>query len=203
MKWYDAPIVVLDVETTGFRKPSYIIEMGAVRYEKGLEVARLDVRFRPPRCVGRAIEPGASAVHGIVDEDLVSEPTFAERYGELREFLRGAAPASYGDYDPRMVSMELGRLYEAGTDVDERIPAFSRSWGPWLDLLAWARQLHPGPRRKGKHKLGTMTAKYGVELTNAHNALADAAATGELLWVWRDRLPDVSLAELLAQDLPG
>lgn len=190
MKWYDAPIVVIDLETTGFGKPCHIVEFGAVRYEVGKEVARLELLMRPPI----PIEVGATKTHGLRDSDVEDEPPFPDRYPELAEFLKGAAPASYGDYDQRILHEELSRL----PNVDAQIPAFSLDWGPWLDVLTWARRLHPGPRRIGKHTLQTMTEKYGIEVAREHRALDDAIAVAELLWLWQDRLPGLSLSELLA-----
>lgn len=191
MKWYEMPIVVIDLETTGFRSPSGVIEIGAVRYESGEEIDRLELLVRPEV----PIEAGATKVHGLAEEDVKDQPFFCERYPQLAEFLKSAIPVSYGNYDRRMLHEELARLPE----VDTRVPAFSREWGPWFDVLEWARRLHPGPRRKGLHTLQTMTAKYGIENAKAHRAVHDAAATGELLWLWRDRLPDLPISELLLE----
>ena len=198
MKWYEAPIVVVDFETTGFQPPQAVVEVGAVRYEGGTEVDRLELLVRP-----RArIEPGATCVHGFTDDDVAAQPYFEARYPLLREFFTQAVPASYGAYDQRVLRGELGRMVRRGLEVDEGVPAFSRAWGPWLDLLGWARRLYPGPRRKGMHTLGTMAEKHGIELARAHRAIDDAAAAAELLWAWRDQLPDVGLAELLRERLP-
>jgi DNA polymerase III epsilon subunit-like protein len=40
---------------------------------------------------------------------------------------------------------------------------------------------------KGRHKLETCCTRWGVALDGAHNALADARATGRLLWCLFER----------------
>lgn len=195
VKWYDAPIAVMDFESTGFKRPMHIVEIGVIRYEDGSEVVRMSELVSSPK----PIEPGASAVHGIKDEDIADCPTFEEHYPALTEILTGAIPASYGPYDRRILHEELGRL---PGPVDRSVPAYSLEWGPYLDILGWARQLHPGTRGKGAHTLGAMVERYGVTLEKSHRAADDALAAADLLWLWRNRLPDVSLSKLLRWRLP-
>jgi DNA polymerase III epsilon subunit-like protein len=200
VKWYDAPIVVVDFETTGFRPPRCIIEVGAVRYERGEEVDRLECLVKPMA----RIEKGATEVHGLSDADVFNQPTFRERYEALRGFFRGAVPASYGAYDQRVLHEELERMRKTAAAVDEQIPAFSLSWGPWLDVLGWARELYP-IRGKGRHKLANVASYYEIELRKEHRAIDDAVAAAQLLWHWHNEgwLPDVGIAEMLATKLPG
>lgn len=198
MKWHEMPLVVVDFETTGFRPPRRIVEIGAVRFEGGREVDRLELLVRP----GRSIEPGAVKVHGITDEDVASQPCFRERYPAFTDFMRGAAPVSYGGFDRRMLHEELDRLREAGHHVDEQVPAYSRAWERWIDVLGWVRELYPG-RGKGRHTLANMAKAHDVELDRAHRAIDDALAAARVLWAVREQLPDVSLSELLHHRVDG
>lgn len=201
MKWYDAPIVVIDFETTGFAKPVSIIEIGAVRFENGEEVDRLECLVRPMS----RIEKSASEVHGLYMADVEGQPRFAERYQLLADFCKGAIPASYGAYDQRVLHEELARLRRIPFFVvDEQVPAFSRQWGRWLDILGWARELYP-IRGRGKHKLANVAAYYDIQLPEEHRAIDDAVAAAQLLWHWHEEgwIPDVGISELLATPIPG
>lgn len=195
MKWYEAPLVVIDFETTGFRPPVSIIEIGAVRFERGEVVDELELLVKPT--LGR-IEKGASKVHGLYEGDVVDQPTFLERYPLLRDFCRQAVPVSYGDCDQRWLHEELNRLRRYAYQVDEQIPAFSRAWGPWIDVLRWAREMYP-VKGRGRHKLDAMCEKEGIAIPESHRAIDDARATAGLLWKWHDAgwLPDVGISEML------
>lgn len=200
VKWYDAPIVIIDLETTGFSKPVNIVEIGAVRYERGELVDRYEALVRP----ARSIDYGAQKVHGISDRDVAHQPTFAERYETLRAFCRDAIPASYGDCDRRWLHEELDRMRAKALIIDESVPAFSRSWGPWLDLLMWARELWP-QKERGRHTLEAMCERHEVPLAKSHRAIDDAEGAAGLMWAWqRDGwLPDCSITELFRGGTAG
>lgn len=197
MKWYDAPIVVIDFESTGFKKPACIIEVGAVRFEGGRVVDELELLIRP----FSRIEKSASEVHGLWDGDVCDQPPFEQRYPILRDFFAGAIPASYGDFDRRMLHTELARLQQRRVlAIDYQVPAFSPQWGPWLDILRWAREMYP-IRGKGKHKLEAVCEREEIEIREAHRAIDDAWAAAQLLWKWHDDgwLPDCGIVDMLAQ----
>lgn len=197
-KWYELPLAVIDFESTGFRAPVRICEIGVVRYERGVEVARLECLVNPQR----PIEPGAAKVHGLTNETVAASPTFRERLPHLTEILAGAAPVAYGTFDRRALHEELANLRRYGVHVDERIPAYSSRWEKWLDVLEWMRVLHP-VKGKGMHTLEAMAKVHGIPFgngTTAHRAIDDAMVTGELLWKNREKLPNTSLSKLLAGD---
>lgn len=67
-----------------------------------------------------------------------------------------------------------------------------------LDPLALDRGLKP--LRKGSRTLGSLCALYHIELSDAHNALADTAASVQLMRVMAERYPeigDASVEELM------
>lgn len=197
-KWYELPLAIIDFESTGFRSPVRICEIGVVRYEGGREVARLECLVNP--C--RPIEPGAAKVHGLTNETVAASPRFAERLPMLSEILAGAAPVAYGTFDRRALHEELAILHHSGVVIDESIPAYSRAWPKWLDVLEWVRKLHPG-RGRGMHTLERMAEVHGIPFGNgtaAHRAIDDAAVTAELLLKIQDQLPNTPLSKLLIGD---
>ena len=72
----EIPIVVLDTETTGLYPAMghRVVELGAVRFENGQEVAQMNTLLNP----GRKMDPGASRVNGITDSDLSGTPKFED-----------------------------------------------------------------------------------------------------------------------------
>ena len=75
MTWKAEPWLVLDLETTGVPAAEHHpIEIGFVRVVDGVETAAATYRVRPPI----PIPEGASAVHGIRDEDVRDCPTLED-----------------------------------------------------------------------------------------------------------------------------
>src|SRR5690606_14362550 len=84
----EAPVVVLDTETTGL-SPALghrVIEIAALRFQGWQETGRLSVLVNP----GRPIDPGATRVHGLVDRDVAGAPSFGVVVEVLMLVLVGA-----------------------------------------------------------------------------------------------------------------
>src|SRR5688572_2964196 len=83
-----APLVVLDTETTGLStiQGHRIVEVAAVRLEGWREVDSFSALVNP----GRPMDSGASRVNGIYDEDLVEAPPFSDVARPLHRILDGA-----------------------------------------------------------------------------------------------------------------
>lgn len=126
----------------------------------------------------RPIAPEATAKHGITDEQAArdGQPLFealkrigndlvkASRLGWLLVGMNISFDLSIVD---AQLKLHFGRgLYEVG-------------WcGPVLDIYVIDR-VFSAPRR-GSRQLDALCEFYGVELTDAHNALGDARATVEI-----------------------
>ncbi|EQD45007.1 DNA polymerase III epsilon subunit, partial [mine drainage metagenome] len=80
--------VVLDTETTGLAPEDghRIIEIGAVELKDRRMTGRDFWTYLNPE---RAIDAGATEVHGLRAEDLQDKPRFAEIVESLLEFLAG------------------------------------------------------------------------------------------------------------------
>ncbi len=159
----DAPLVVLDFETTGLSAAvDRIIEIGAVKYVEGREVDRLSLFCNPER----ALSPRITELTGITDLMLRDAVSPQEGIRQLLDFAQGCVLAAHNaPFDIGMLNAELKRgtlTYHA----------------PVLDTLVMSRRLYPAAK---SHRLGAVCKLLGVSLKNAHRAVHDAAATGECL----------------------
>jgi DNA polymerase-3 subunit epsilon len=189
--WHLGDIAVFDTETTG-------VDVGTDRIVTAyFGVIGPDgdiVKFREWLIApGVPIPPGATAVHGITTE-------FAEEHGEepasaLAEILDCFAAAATAlipvtvynaPFDLTLVDRESRR--HLGRPLELRCPI--------LDPLVLDK--HLAQYRKGSRRLADVCAVYGVELTDAHEAAADALATGALVRAMAAQHPQLAAAGLRA-----
>lgn len=108
------PIVCFDLETTGTNpRHDRIIEVAALRVNPDGKEERYVSRVNP----GCPIPAASTRIHGIHDEDVAGEPTFAEIAPQLALFLHNADLTGYGiaRFDVPMLVEEFKR---AGMDFD-------------------------------------------------------------------------------------
>lgn len=170
--WNEQPVVVLDFETTGpDPKTCEPLEVAAARFEGGRCVAEYASLLLPDAPIPAA----ATAVHGITDEMVGDKPKLVDVAGELAKVCAGAIPCAYNAPFDRTV---LHR-YVAGNDA----PAFDPTV-TWLDVyvVVSSPRVDKFVSGSGRLKLSAVCKRWGVELDGAHRALADAKATGALLF---------------------
>jgi DNA polymerase-3 subunit epsilon len=126
----------------------------------------------------RPIAPEATAKHGITDEQ-------AARDGQpLREALKriGNDLVKAGRQGWLLVGMNISfdlSIVDAQLRLHFGRGLYDVGWrGPVLDIYVIDR-VFSAPRR-GSRQLDALCEFYGVELTDAHNALGDARATVEI-----------------------
>ena len=123
------------------------------------------------------ISPEAQKVHGISDEDVKNEPTFAQIAKSLAKWMEGCDIAGYNSmkFDIPLLSEEFLR---ADVDFDFR-----------------KRKLVDVQNIFHKMEQRTLTAAYKFycqkDLENAHSAEADTLATYEILKAQLDKYPDL------------
>ena len=88
----ERPLVVFDTETTGTNSRSdRIVEIACVKVHPDGSREQWVRRFNP----GIPIPPTSTAIHGITDADVASEPRFRDGAAELAAFLQGCDLAGY------------------------------------------------------------------------------------------------------------
>jgi DNA polymerase-3 subunit epsilon len=162
--------VVLDTETTGLETAAghRIIEIGCIELVNRRRTIRTFHRYVNPE---RAVDWGALQVHGIDDDFLAAQPTFATVAREFIEFVQGAELIIHNaDFDVDFINDELRRL--------EGVPRDVRDCCAVLDTLALARRMHPGQR----NSLDALAKRYEIDNSERelHGALLDARILAEV-----------------------
>ncbi|MDA8033586.1 MAG: exonuclease domain-containing protein [Actinomycetota bacterium] len=195
--WWHGQLLGIDLETTGVRRHGDVpVSFALVRVAAGRVVERRLALVDPER----PIPPAATAVHGITTERARRDGLPLRAAVELlaEELLEAA------DRGVPVVGMNLA--YDLSL-VDHQLRACTGTglaeagWrGPALDVLVLDR--HLDRRRPGGRRLVHLCEHYGVALTAAHEAGADAEAAVLVLLALCDRFPVLTatgLAELTEQ----
>lgn len=180
---FDDRFLFFDTETTGIDpERDRIVELGAAYFENRVFTEHRRMLVNP----GIPIPAEASAVHGITDERVADKPPFSEIAHAFVAHLDGSAyggdppsPPLIGgynarDYDAPLVNAELerGGIHFA---IDE-----TRIFDPIVFVRYHLRHL--------RHRtLSAIAEAMGVRLLNAHSAVADAVATGEIFFKMIER----------------
>jgi ATP-dependent DNA helicase UvrD/PcrA len=165
--------VVFDTETTDKDIDACeVVELAAVRVRDGHVVDQFRTLIR----CSRPISPGAVAVHGYTDADLVGQPDLADIWPRFRSFVGNSVLVAHNGY--RFDVPVLERLTEA--------------WGGLRDLslfdsLPLARQLHGS----GGLRLEDLATRFGVPAGRSHHALDDCRCLAAIV----ERLLDEHLRQ--------
>ncbi len=164
--------IFYDTETTGLlRSNPHIVEFSAYDPTRKIEDAVFNVLINP----GCPIPSAASAVHGIKDKDVASEPNFSTVWPRLKAWVeknKGVndkivfiAHNNYG-FDKKVLDLECSR-------IDEKAP---KEWRHF-DTLWFSRTMHKGMKAPGggrfSHTLQNLRKFYHIKANQAHRALAD------------------------------
>ncbi len=158
------PIAFFDIESTGINvAKDRIIEISILKVKPEGEEEVKTWRVNPTI----KINPDAMKVHGITDEELEGEPTFAEIAKELDNFLKGCDLAGYNSNK---------------FDVPILVEEFLRAD---IDFDIKKRKLIDVQVVFFKMEQRTLSAAYefycNKKLEQAHTAAADTKATYEIL----------------------
>lgn len=200
-------LLYFDLETTGTDPESdRIVELAAVRPGADETLLR---RYHP----GRPIPPGATAVHGIADEDVADAPPFEEEAGRIQELVEGRILCGYNirSFDTVMLDFELRRAGQPGIDLETvREVDLMRVWeemeggvraGQAPGGEAASEDGAEAPAEGGGSGPG-WTLSHAVrrylerELEDAHTAAADTRVLPDLLTSLRE-VHGLSLEEML------
>ncbi|MBQ4291909.1 MAG: 3'-5' exonuclease [Muribaculaceae bacterium] len=182
------PLIFFDLETTGVNVlRDRIVEMTILKVYPDKEPVCKTFRFRPVDDNGNTmpIPEQASAVHGIVDEDVKNEKTFKERAAMLAETFRGCDIAGYNsnNFDIPLLSEEFSR---AGVDFD-----FNDGKIRFIDVQAIFYKKEPRTLAAAcRFYCGKDMEALGHG--DPHSAQADTWATYEVLKAQLDKYPDLA-----------
>lgn len=153
--------IAFDLETTGLRADTdRVVEIGAIRFDaSGQELGRFECLVNP-EC---PMNPGAQAIHGISDLDLVDALPARDILPGFLDFLGDPAETSLiahnASFDARFLGGELARL-------GRKPPAHAVN-----DTLALARARLP---QLPNHRLDTLARLFNLDSDGRHRALADS-----------------------------
>lgn len=159
---------VVDVETSGMSARRHrILQLAVVRVDAhGAVSERWATYVRLPHPFARV---GPTHIHGITRPMLRDAPALHEALEPLGEMLQGAVfTAHNASFDAEFIARAARRRSGTNVQLQQR-----------LCTLRLSRRLDPD--RQLSHRLADVCERYGVPLTNAHDALADAEATAAVL----------------------
>jgi DNA polymerase III subunit epsilon len=159
--------IVFDTETTGLDPLTgdRLVEIGCIELFNRFPTGKMFHGYFNPE---RDMPESALKIHGLTVEFLRNQPLFAERVGELIDFLGDAQLVAHNAmFDLGFLNAELER---AGH------PAVSRD--RMVDTLLIARRKHPG----AANRLDDLCARYAVDNSRRtkHGALLDAELLAEV-----------------------
>lgn len=159
----------IDIETTGLSpKKEKIIEIGAVRYEDGVQTAAFSTLVHPQNA---GLPERITGLTGITEEMLKDAPQEAEAMHALLRFLDG---------EQILLGHNIPFDYSFLKAAAERLGEEFAYQG--IDTLALARQCRPELQSR---TLAAMCEEYAITTECAHRAEEDAVAAAKLyfhLW---------------------
>lgn len=176
----DVPFCVLDLETTGLSPDADgITEIGAVRYDQGIETGRFQTLVNPDA----PIPPRITVVTGITQAMVIDAPRIGEALPSLLEFIGDAVIVGHN------VRFDMSFLNAASIRLGYgRLP--NRS----VDTLRLAQRLVRKDVRR--FTLSSLAAYFGSPVTPNHRALDDTLATAHVFWSLLERAGSIGVTHL-------
>ena len=191
----ERPIIFFDLETTGVSViTDRIVELSYYKVFPDGTAEGKTYRVKPTMMyqgqeVQMHIPEAASAVHGILDEDLVNCPTFKEIAPQVAALLQDSDLAGYNSnhFDLPLLAEEMIR---AGINIDLKKLKM-------IDVFTIFQKQEPR----------TLVAAYkfycGKDLKDAHSANADTMATYEVLMAQLEKYDIPTTVNELAEYTAG
>ena len=161
----DAPLAIVDVETTGAH-PAWdrVTEIAVVEVEGGEVVSEWSTLVNP----GASIPPAIQALTGITNAMVAGAPAFEELAAELYERLDGRVFVAHNArFDYGFLRHEFER---AGLRFQART----------LCTVKLSRRLYP---EHARHSLDRLIERHHLQCSARHRALGDAQAVWQFLQV--------------------
>lgn len=168
------PVVVFDIESTGINiATDRIVELCAMKVMPSGETIVKTIRVNPTIPIPKEV----SEIHGIYDEDVKNEPTFAQIAKDLAGFFQGCDIAGYNSnrFDVPLLVEEFLRV-----NID-----FKGDGRKFIDVLRIFQKM------ERRDLISAYKFYCGKDLTNAHSAEADVIATYEVLLAQLQKYEDI------------
>ncbi len=167
-------IIAVDLETTGL-DPLHdaIIDIGLARFRDGKLIDRFETLVNPER----EIPPYITSLTGIRQEDIVDAPRIRQVLRNIERFAGNAPLVGHN------ISFDISFLQRQDILYSNLL----------IDTYELAAVLLPTAPR---YNLYSLTQQLGLTLENAHRALPDAIAAGEVYWTLWQRILDLPLDTL-------
>ena len=154
--------VVFDIETTGFSSVAdKIIEIGAVKVEKGIIVDKFSTFVNPEVPIPFEI----TNLTGITDEMVMESSKIDVILPKFLDFVGDSVLVAHN------AGFDVGFI-----EQNCKVLGLNRKY-TYLDTVALARVLLP---TLAKYKLNIVAKALGISLENHHRAVDDAGATAEI-----------------------
>ncbi len=164
---FGRPICILDTETTGIgkRELTGIVDLGFVRCHPNGETEVVETLINPERSIDRE----ASGVHHLYARDVKEAPKFSAYAQQMLEILQNDVISGFNtkSYDVPLLVCRVNDTLEApGSDSIHH-----------LDV----RHVWKGIMKTPIGKLVDVAAHFGVQVDEAHRAMADVRTTSAIL----------------------
>lgn len=170
---WQLPMLVLDMETSGLNPAQdRILSMGWIPIVDGTLRLGESCHYY---LAAETVSAESSVIHHITPQALHGGLDEREALSTLLEAMTGRLLVAHGAaIERRFLTALLARHY----GIEHELPL------PWLDTLALERSLLRNRQvPRADYRLSEIRKRRGLPPYLAHNALADAVATGELLLV--------------------
>lgn len=189
--------VSIDFETLYSQRVS-ACSIGMVKYRDGKKVDQYYSLIRPPfDYLGKSGQV-LTWVHGISEDDVRNEKTFAELLPEIENFVEGLPLVAHNASVEKCCIRDVCNYYEIETKLD---------YNNILDTLPLSREAEDKTglqvEGQGTHSLDAVCNRFGIPVLNHHNALEDAEMCGNLMVKFREILVEGKSIENTTQIRKG
>lgn len=160
-------LIFLDFETSGLEPgKNHIIEIGALKIDSDGFEHTFDTFIKPPVSLSEKI----IQITKITDDMLKDAPTIDEVVNDFHEFIGDATIIAHNaEFDTTWLIIEF---------MKHNLPLKNNNI---VCTFKWAQSMN-----EARCSLSALTKKYKIGHLNAHRALADAAVTKELFFIYED-----------------
>lgn len=184
----ERPMIIFDLETTGLSiGEDRMIEIAYRKIMPDGEVIAVSKRINP----GMPIPEDSTAIHGIVDADVVGSPSFAQLCYELWSVFEGADVGGFNitGFDLPFLKAEFARVGKNFDYSTKRI----------LDAKVLYHKVAPRDMVSARNLSAAYRLYCGKEHTSAHTGAGDVEVTVEILEKQLEQYPEFRDWEYIAE----